>query len=135
MPLGLEKMVYENAEYLHLTNSMEKAVEDADVVMMLRVQFERMNESFFPSVREYFRYYGLTSERASRARPDVIIMHPGPMNRGVESHGCGGWPFPLPPWFAGARMAAFICYWGRDGSARGRLVGHRSCLYRSRRQF
>lgn len=84
MPIGLEKMVYENGEYLHLTNSMDEAVADADVVMMLRVQFERMNESFFPSVREYFRYYGLTSERASRARPDVIIMHPGPMNRGVE---------------------------------------------------
>jgi aspartate carbamoyltransferase catalytic subunit len=84
MPIGLEKMVYENGEYLHLTNSMDEAVRDADAVMMLRVQFERMNESFFPSVREYFRYYGLTSERASRARPDVIIMHPGPMNRGVE---------------------------------------------------
>jgi aspartate carbamoyltransferase catalytic subunit len=52
--------------------------------MMLRVQFERMNESFFPSVREYFRYYGLTSARAERAKSDVIIMHPGPMNRGVE---------------------------------------------------
>jgi aspartate carbamoyltransferase catalytic subunit len=59
--------------------------DDADVVMMLRVQFERMNESFFPSVREYFRYYGLTRARAETGRrPDVIIMHPGPMNRGVE---------------------------------------------------
>jgi aspartate carbamoyltransferase catalytic subunit len=84
MPLGIEKIVWENGEFLHLTNSMDDAVEDADVVMMLRVQFERMNESFFPSVREYFRYYGLTSLRARRARPDVIIMHPGPMNRGVE---------------------------------------------------
>jgi aspartate carbamoyltransferase catalytic subunit len=84
MPVGIEKIVCENGEFLHLTNSMDDAVEDADVVMMLRVQFERMNESFFPSVREYFRYYGLTSLRAGRARPDVIIMHPGPMNRGVE---------------------------------------------------
>jgi aspartate carbamoyltransferase catalytic subunit len=84
MPLGLEKMVYENGEFLHLTNSMDEAVEGADVIMMLRVQFERMNESFFPSVREYFRYYGLTIDRVSRAKPDVIIMHPGPMNRGVE---------------------------------------------------
>src|SRR5216117_725528 len=50
MPLGIEKMVCENGEFLHLTHSMEEAVLDADVVMMLRVQFERMNESFFPSV-------------------------------------------------------------------------------------
>src|SRR5207249_834881 len=64
MPLGLDKIVCENAEFLHLTNSMDRAVEGADVIMMLRVQFERMNESFFPSVREYFRYYGLTAERA-----------------------------------------------------------------------
>jgi len=52
--------------------------------MMLRVQFERMDESFFPSVREYFRYYGLTRTRAERAKPEAIIMHPGPINRGVE---------------------------------------------------
>lgn len=84
MPAGIEKMVCENVEYLHLTNSMDEAIQDADVIMMLRVQFERMNESFFPSLREYFRYFGLTSLRAARAKPDVIIMHPGPMNRGVE---------------------------------------------------
>ena len=84
MPAGIEKMVCENGEYLHLTNSMDEAVQDADVVMMLRVQFERMSESFFPSVREYFRYFGLSRERAARAKDDVIIMHPGPMNRGVE---------------------------------------------------
>jgi len=84
MPAGVSKMICENAEFLHLTTSMHEAVEAADVVMMLRVQFERMNESFFPSVREYFRYYGLTAERAAQARPEVIIMHPGPMNRGVE---------------------------------------------------
>ena len=63
---------------------MDEAVEQADVVMMLRVQFERMNESFFPSIREYFRYYGLTRERAERGKSDLIIMHPGPINRGVE---------------------------------------------------
>ena len=63
---------------------MEEAVTDADVIMMLRVQFERMHESFFPSVREYFRYYGLTRQRVERAKPDAIIMHPGQINRGVE---------------------------------------------------
>jgi aspartate carbamoyltransferase catalytic subunit len=63
---------------------MDEALDQADVIMMLRVQFERMNESFFPSVREYFRYYGLSRTRASRAKSDAIIMHPGPINRGVE---------------------------------------------------
>ena len=56
----------------------------SDVVMMLRVQFERMDESFFPSVREYFRYYGLTRKRMEAAKKNAIIMHPGPINRGVE---------------------------------------------------
>ena len=63
---------------------MDEAIEGADVIMMLRVQFERMSESFFPSIREYYRYYGLGRERVDRAKSDVIIMHPGPMNRGVE---------------------------------------------------
>ena len=84
MPVGIEKIVCDNREFLHLTNSMEQAVGNADVIMMLRVQFERMSESFFPSVREYFRYFGLTRERVEQAKSDVIIMHPGPMNRGVE---------------------------------------------------
>jgi aspartate carbamoyltransferase catalytic subunit len=77
-------MTCENSEFVHVTHSMEEAIEGADVIMMLRVQFERMNESFFPSVREYFRYWGLNRERVDRAKSDVIIMHPGPMNRGVE---------------------------------------------------
>ena len=84
MPLGIEKIVCDHGEFLHVTNSMDEAIEQSDVIMMLRVQFERMSESFFPSVREYFRYYGLTRQRVERARRDVIIMHPGPINRGVE---------------------------------------------------
>jgi len=84
MPPGVEKMICENSELVHVTHSMEEAIESADVIMMLRVQFERMSESFFPSVREYFRYWGLNRERVNRAKSDVIIMHPGPMNRGVE---------------------------------------------------
>jgi aspartate carbamoyltransferase catalytic subunit len=84
MPPGIEKMVCENSYLVHITNSMEEAIEQADVIMMLRVQFERMSESFFPSTREYFRYYGLTRDRVNCAKQDVIIMHPGPMNRGVE---------------------------------------------------
>jgi len=66
------------------TTSIDEAVEDADVVMMLRIQHERMHGHFIPSTREYFNLFGLTPERVRRARPDVIIMHPGPMNRGVE---------------------------------------------------
>jgi aspartate carbamoyltransferase catalytic subunit len=66
------------------TTSIDEAVTDADVVMMLRIQHERMHGHFIPSTREYFTLFGLTPERVRRARPDVIIMHPGPMNRGVE---------------------------------------------------
>jgi aspartate carbamoyltransferase catalytic subunit len=84
MPAGVDKIVCDHGEFLHFTHSMDEAVHDADVIMMLRVQFERMNESFFPSTREYFRYFGLSRERVERARKDAIIMHPGPMNRGVE---------------------------------------------------
>jgi aspartate carbamoyltransferase catalytic subunit len=66
------------------TTSIEEAIADADVVMMLRIQHERMHGHFIPSTREYFSLFGLTPERVARAKPDVIIMHPGPMNRGVE---------------------------------------------------
>lgn len=73
-----------NESLLHVTYSMEEALADADVIMMLRVQFERMVESFFPSPREYCRYFGLTSQRIRLAHPDVVVMHPGPINRGIE---------------------------------------------------
>jgi aspartate carbamoyltransferase catalytic subunit len=63
---------------------MEDGLQDADVVMMLRLQRERMTGSFVPSVREYFRYHGLDREKLRYARPDALVMHPGPMNRGVE---------------------------------------------------
>jgi aspartate carbamoyltransferase catalytic subunit len=66
------------------TTSIDEAVADADVVMMLRIQHERMHGHFIPSTREYFTLFGLTPERVARAKPDVVIMHPGPMNRGVE---------------------------------------------------
>jgi aspartate carbamoyltransferase catalytic subunit len=66
------------------TNSVEEAVADADVIMLLRIQLERMEGAFFPSLREYFSVFGMTEARLRLARPDVMIMHPGPMNRGVE---------------------------------------------------
>jgi len=63
---------------------MEDGLKDADVVMMLRLQRERMAGSFVPSVREYFRYFGLDAEKLKAAKDDALVMHPGPMNRGVE---------------------------------------------------
>jgi aspartate carbamoyltransferase catalytic subunit len=69
---------------VHVTTSVDEAVTDADVIMMLRIQQERMQGAFFPSLREYFNVFGMTAARVRRAKSDVIIMHPGPMNRGVE---------------------------------------------------
>ncbi|MCR4374338.1 MAG: aspartate carbamoyltransferase catalytic subunit [Acidobacteria bacterium] len=78
IPLGL------TALGVHVTTSIDEAVTGADVVMMLRVQHERMHGMFLPSLREYFSLFGLTPARLTRAAGDVIVMHPGPMNRGVE---------------------------------------------------
>jgi len=77
MPPGLGALV-------PTTHSIDEAVEGADAIMMLRIQLERMSGGYFPSLREYHRRFGLTEERGRRAHKDVIIMHPGPMNRGVE---------------------------------------------------
>lgn len=66
------------------TTKMDSALSDADVIMMLRIQTERQKESFFPTVREYSSLYGLNTERLKKAKPDAIILHPGPINRGVE---------------------------------------------------
>ena len=65
-------------------NDMREGLRGADVVMMLRLQNERMNGALLPSPQEYFKYYGLTPEKLDLAKPDAIVMHPGPMNRGVE---------------------------------------------------
>lgn len=65
-------------------NTMKEGLKDADIVMMLRLQSERMSGSFIPSTREYFHFFGLDHEKIKYAKPDALIMHPGPMNRGVE---------------------------------------------------
>ena len=67
-----------------VTYRLEEAIEGADAIMMLRIQLERMSGGFFPTKREYFRRFGLTEERARRAKKDVLILRPGPLNRGVE---------------------------------------------------
>jgi aspartate carbamoyltransferase catalytic subunit len=69
---------------VRVTSFVDEAVADADVVMLLRIQLERMEGAYFPSLREYFQVFGMTEARLRLARPDVMIMHPGPMNRGVE---------------------------------------------------
>ncbi len=66
------------------TTDFDGALEGADVVMMLRMQLERQGRSLFPSIREYFRLYGLDARRLASAAPGAVVMHPGPMNRGVE---------------------------------------------------
>ena len=78
LPRGIEQMGVE------VHRRMADGLKDADVVMMLRLQRERMAGSFVPSVREYFRYFGLDSDKLKIAKPDALVMHPGPMNRGVE---------------------------------------------------
>lgn len=69
---------------VEIYNSMQDGLKDSDIVMMLRLQHERMDGAFVPSVREYFRYFGLDAEKLKWAKPDALVLHPGPMNRGVE---------------------------------------------------
>ena len=78
IPMGFEEYGVE------VTYDLAEALRDADVVMMLRTQFERQKEVFFPSIREYFRLYGLDAAKMNGARDEAIIMHPGPINRGIE---------------------------------------------------
>lgn len=78
LPMGVERYGVE------VFTDMRRALEGADIVMMLRLQRERMNGSYVPSVQEYFHYYGLDREKLAHAKPDALVMHPGPMNRGVE---------------------------------------------------
>jgi aspartate carbamoyltransferase catalytic subunit len=81
MPAGIDQFGVEVYEDMH------EGLQDVDVVMMLRLQLERMDGGFIPSPREYYHRYGLDAEKLAQAKPDAIIMHPGPMNRGVEIDG------------------------------------------------
>jgi aspartate carbamoyltransferase catalytic subunit len=69
---------------VHVYHDLTQGLKDIDVIMMLRLQNERMQGALLPSAQEYFKYYGLTQERLALAKPDAIVLHPGPMNRGVE---------------------------------------------------
>ena len=78
LPIGIERLGVE------AFTDMRQGLADVDIVMMLRLQRERMDGSFVPSVREYFHFFGLDSDKLGYAKPDALVMHPGPMNRGVE---------------------------------------------------
>ena len=78
LPAGLEQMG------VRVFTDMREGLKDVDVIMMLRLQSERMRGALLPSAQEYFKHYGLTQEKLALARPDAIVMHPGPMNRGIE---------------------------------------------------
>ncbi len=84
--VGPTTLIPSNAAKLgvEVYNKMSEGLKDADIVMMLRLQTERMQGSFVPSIREYFHFFGLNAQKLAVAKPDALIMHPGPMNRGVE---------------------------------------------------
>ena len=78
IPYGVENLG------VKVFNNMKKGLEKVDIIIMLRLQLERMSGSYVPSIREYFRFFGLDREKLSYAKKDALILHPGPMNRGVE---------------------------------------------------
>ncbi len=78
MPPEAEKLPCE------VYTNVEEGIRGVDVVNVLRIQLERMQKGLFPSIREYSKFFGITKERLKHAKGDVIVMHPGPMNRGVE---------------------------------------------------
>jgi aspartate carbamoyltransferase catalytic subunit len=82
LPTAVEQMA--GASRLRVCHDLREGLKGADVVMMLRLQNERMNGALLPSTQEYFKSYGLTPDKLALAKPDAIVMHPGPMNRGVE---------------------------------------------------
>jgi aspartate carbamoyltransferase catalytic subunit len=84
--VGPATLIPADAERLgvRVFHDMQEGIRGCDVVIMLRLQNERMNGALLPSAGEFFKCYGLTTEKLARAKPDAIVMHPGPMNRGVE---------------------------------------------------
>ncbi|MFA7431099.1 MAG: aspartate carbamoyltransferase catalytic subunit, partial [Rhodospirillaceae bacterium] len=78
IPSGVDSL---GVEVFH---DMREGLRDVDIIMMLRLQMERMDANYIPSIREFFHFFGLDKEKLDLAKPDALIMHPGPMNRGVE---------------------------------------------------
>ena len=106
---------------VHVFHDMKAGLKDVDVVMMLRLQNERMNGAMLPSAQEYFKTYGLTQEKLSLAKPDAIVLHPGPMNRGVEidssvADGAQSVILPQVTYGIAIRMAVMAILAGGQGS-------------------
>ncbi len=109
---------------VHVFHDMKAGLKDVDVVMMLRLQNERMNGAMLPSAQEYFKTYGLTQEKLSLAKPDAIVLHPGPMNRGVEidssvADGAQSVILPQVTYGIAIRMAVMAILAGGQGSNQG----------------
>ena len=106
---------------VHVFHDMKAGLKDVDVVMMLRLQNERMNGAMLPSAQEYFKTYGLTQEKLSLAKPNAIVLHPGPMNRGVEidssvADGAQSVILPQVTYGIAIRMAVMAILAGGQGS-------------------
>ena len=84
IPIGYDKLIENSEGSLRVCDRIDEAISGSDVVMMLRIQRERMSAAFFPSLKEYSIQYGLTLRRVELAAADCIVMHPGPVNRGIE---------------------------------------------------
>jgi aspartate carbamoyltransferase catalytic subunit len=115
LPAHVEKL---GVQVFH---DMKEGLKDVDVVMMLRLQNERMNGAMLPSAQEYFKTYGLTQEKLSLAKPDAIVLHPGPMNRGVEidssvADGAQSVILPQVTYGIAIRMAVMAILAGGQGS-------------------
>jgi aspartate carbamoyltransferase catalytic subunit len=78
MPIGIEQLGVD------VTYDLNRVVKECDVIMMLRLQFERQRDRFLPSIREYAKKFGLNREKLREAKKNILIMHPGPTNRGIE---------------------------------------------------
>ena len=116
---------------VHVFHDMKAGLKDVDVVMMLRLQNERMNGAMLPSAQEYFKTYGLTQEKLSMAKPDAIVLHPGPMNRGVEidssvADGAQSVILPQVTYGIAIRMAVMAILAGGQGSHQASSQGQGS---------
>jgi len=81
VPNDLKKLY---PDHISISHDLDSVLPTVDVINMLRIQFERLTSAAFPSVREYSRFFGLTKERLAEAKPELLVLHPGPMNRGLE---------------------------------------------------
>ncbi|HEY4986800.1 MAG TPA: aspartate carbamoyltransferase catalytic subunit [Bradyrhizobium sp.] len=111
---------------VEIFHDMKKGLEGADIVMMLRLQLERMSGAFVPSTREYFRFYGLDHDKLKAARPGALVMHPGPMNRGVEIDSTVADDIEISLIQEQVEMGVAIRMAVLDALSRGRIAGRRN---------